>query len=350
MEPNYTHLYTLSIPICTLLALDYTPMSEEIKCTKCGKKFAKKVWLRRHEGRKTPCNIILDVEELSEEKKKSPYKCRFCGRAMTTPANLARHMRQSCKIVPRNGDTSGMDKLYEYTLKKQEEKHKKELEELEARMMQKMEAMAAQVQGIGAPQEYKVVPEAAKEVKNSAIIGSKNLVDQSTKNITINIFGSEKTDHISHQAVLKLLQGIGPLGEDLRSAGERAILSMAMMIYSDEKHPDNITCYMTNKKGKDALVHVEEGWRVMPLSLTLTPMATRAVDQLFAKQPWPGVNGIEADAKLETSTKILGYIKDHEGDLVGGAAAASSELRAIPIRNKEILEGILAKLPKAGDR
>lgn len=78
-------------------------------------------------------------------------------------------------------------------------------------------------------------------------------------------------------------------------------------------------------------------------------MASKSVDELFAKQPWPGMHGISSDQQLEVPTKILGYIKKHEGDIVNSISAPSSDLRAIPIRNKEILERVLSRLPKAGE-
>ena len=192
-------------------------------------------------------------------------------------------------------------------------------------------------------------------VRNAVVQTNHGVVDLSTKtfkqNITINFFGSENTSHITQKDVLGLFRSLGPVGAsaDLSKAGERLILSMAMMIYSDEMHPENITCYLPSKKGKEALVHAQRGWEVMPVSLTLSPMAVRSVDELFKKQPWPGIDGIAADANLDAPTKILTYIKDNEGTIIGNASAPSSELRAIPIRNRDLLDRVLQKLPGAGD-
>ena len=285
-------------------------MSEEIKCDKCGKKFSKRAWLKRHAARKTPCNSILEVDELPEEKKKLPHKCRFCGRVMTTSANLIRHVRQSCKIAPRNGDTSGMDKLYDHVVKKQEEKHKAELQAV----LQAVETLRTEMKTMKDSSPSSTVPALVehKEVKNAIAIAKHAVIDQSTKNInktnvTINIFGAENTSHITQRDVLGIFRSLGPIAgsQDLAKVSDRVILSMAMMIYSDEKHPENITCYLPSKKGKEALVHSEAGWEVMPVSLTLSPMASRSVDELFKKQPWAGLDGIAADANLDEPSKIL---------------------------------------------
>jgi hypothetical protein len=332
--------------------------AKKFKCEACGKTFPQNRDLQKHLQRKNPCALFVEVEDISDEKKKNSHRCRFCGRSFATSSNLSRHLRRSCKIVPRNGDTSGMDKLYEYTLKKQEDRHRAEMEALLKRV-EDLEAVSklstvADAKALAAPMDAKVSVQDHKAPPNIANMMAKTaIVDQSTgktvTNVTVNIFGGESTSHITPVDVLGLLRKLGPLGEDLCKPAERLILSMALMIYSDEHHPENITCYLPNKKGKDALIHGESGWEVMPISLTLSPMASKSVDALFKKQPWPGLNGVPADLNLDEPTRILRYIADHEPDLVGGAASPSSELRAIPIRNREILEKVLAKLPKAGD-
>jgi hypothetical protein len=161
------------------------------------------------------------------------------------------------------------------------------------------------------------------------------------KSIHINIFGKEDTSHITRNDIWKIFNALGPVGADLRRLAEQTILRTAMLIYSDEAHPENITCYIPNKKSKEVMVREEKGWRVQPVDLTLSPMAAKSVNELFKKQPLPGVDGIDDAANLDTCTKILRHILDHEGDLT----AESSGLRAIPIRNKSLLEQVLAKLP-----
>ena len=249
-----------------------------------------------------------------------------------------------------------MDILYDHVLKRQLDQERRQREEETKTHKTEIEALREDIKALQAGNPMTGSTLAAGEVKTASIVAGKNaIVDQSTKNIkntiNINFFGCEKTDHITPRDVLGLFRGIGPLGAgaDLGKAGEKIILSMAMMIYSDQKHPENITCYLPSKKGKEALVHAEGGWEVMPVSLTLSPMASRSVDELFRKQPWAGLDGIAADANLDEPTKILSYIAKNEGELVGDASAPASDFRAIPIRNREILEKVLAKLPRMGD-
>src|ERR1700678_327679 len=106
--------------------------AKNFKCDKCDAAFPKSRDLIRHKARIRPCDPILEPESLSEESKKKPHKCKFCNRTFSLKTNLIRHIRQNCKIAPRNGDTSGMDKLFEYTFKKQEEAYKAEIAKLKA--------------------------------------------------------------------------------------------------------------------------------------------------------------------------------------------------------------------------
>src|ERR1700678_2466562 len=103
------------------------PAKTSLTCPKCNAKLSCRQSLRSHLARKTLCVPVVEPEDLSEEKQKMPFKCKFCGRAYSTNPSMIRHIRTACKIAPRNGDTSGMEILYQHVTKKQEEKHKREM-------------------------------------------------------------------------------------------------------------------------------------------------------------------------------------------------------------------------------
>jgi hypothetical protein len=296
-----------------------------------------------------------------------------------------------------------MDILYEHTLKKQLEEQKKQLEAQGKEMRAMEERLSSLIKGgpasfmelvetedtspgplsdetklvtapCGAkmalhgakamPYGAKAAPNNTKIVAKAAFANTANrgmqkvvatmgaVVDASVgKTVTINVFGKENTSHITHADIWRIFKQLSPIGDDMRKTAERAILAMAMMIFSDEKHMENITCYTPNKKGKEALIHGEKGWEVMPMSLVMSPIASRSVDELFAKQPVLGGPGVEEDVtqeKIDEAARVLKYIMTHEGDLVNEAAA--SELRAVPIRNKDILHKILENLPVKGSK
>ena len=324
--------------------------AKNFECKICTKRFESNRDLQRHFNRIRPCDLIVDTDTLTEEERKNPNRCKFCGRGFAAYANLIRHIKINCKIAPRNGDMSGMEKLYEHVTKKQAqelEKVKKQMEEqaTQIQMLLKLGNIETKT-AVTAASAGPLASLAGTGNKNALVNINKGMIDQSTKTV-INIFGSEDTSHITHADILKILQEVGPLGADLRPAAEKVILQTAMLIHSDEKHPENITCYIPNQKGKNIMVHRNGGWTTEPSSLLLSPMAHKAVDVLFEKQPYPGENG--APENIEDITRLMRFVKDNEGSLVGDAAKPGSEFRAIGIRNKAILEQLLPKLPAVGD-
>lgn len=95
------------------------------------------------------------------------------------------------------------------------------------------------------------------------------------------------------------------------------------------------------------IIHGSNGWEMVSTGLNMSPIALTAMDMLFAMQPYPGENGAPAD--IEEITRLMRFVKDNEGSLVGDAAKPGSDYLTIPIRNKEILSRILPKLPVVGD-
>lgn len=106
-------------------------------CDKCGAIFAQSQNLQRHKLRKTPCSIIVDPADIPANRKDNQHVCKFCNRTFAAYTSLRRHIRNSCKIKPKNEE--GMTKLFEYATKKAEiivttkfeEKHRKDLRKLE---------------------------------------------------------------------------------------------------------------------------------------------------------------------------------------------------------------------------
>ena len=177
-------------------------------------------------------------------------------------------------------------------------------------------------------------------------------VDQSVNKtiVNINVFGQENLDRITKPQVIDLLRGLGPVGENVKTIAEKAIIQAAMLIFSDPAHPEDITCYLPNKKGDNALVHGESGWEVQPVGLVISPMAAQSIEALFKHQPAPDQHTPEKDVKwmMEECGNIMRYIQKHEGDMTN--EPPRGEMRGILIRNKELLQQVLAKLPMAGQK
>jgi hypothetical protein len=69
-------------------------------CPRCGIDCKYPSYLQRHLERKTPCIAVVGQEDLSEEKKNLPHKCKYCGRPFTTYVSMRRHIRTACKAAP----------------------------------------------------------------------------------------------------------------------------------------------------------------------------------------------------------------------------------------------------------
>ena len=328
-------------------------------CAKCGKEFRDTVTLRRHLARKTPCALIVEPEDLPEEKRENPNRCKFCGRVYSTRSHMLAHMKNACKIAPREGNEGGMEKLYEHVLRKQQAESAAREARLEAHIAE-MKADIAVLKAKGATlmpvsaenvAESAAAPTTITQIANIAIDRSVNkTINNTVVNVNISVFGQEKLDRITKPQVFDILRGLGPVGENVKTIAEKAIIQAAMLIFSDPAHPEDITCYLPNKKGENALVHGETGWEVQPVGLVISPMAAQSIETLFRHQPAPDEDTPEKDVKwiMDECGNIMRYIQQHEGDLTN--EPPRGEMRGILIRNKELLQQVLKKLPVAGQK
>lgn len=309
------------------------------QCKLCGKEFKYPKYLREHQQRKTPCAPILEPEDLPDEVLEDPdlnkKKCRFCGRVFANYTSMRRHIRNACRIAPnaRNG-TEGMEVLYEHTLRKQAAEIAA-LKAQNAAIMTRMDELAA------AQQEKELALAAAGETatREGNIImqnSGQSVIAQDRRNqvIQINLFGGEDLSHIGRPEIRAILDSSLNAGEAQKSASA-AVLQTALLTYSDPDHPENLTCYLPNKKTDDALVHGGAGWEVRPCPLVLTPMAQQSLDLLFDHQPFE-------DA--ETYETLISELRDNEKRYASGEA-----LRPVLVRNKSLLARALESLPMAGE-
>jgi hypothetical protein len=320
-------------------------------CRNCGRAFAYPSKLAQHQRRKTPCTPIIEKVDLPPGVREDPdleqKKCRFCGRVFATIASMRRHVRKACKIAPnkKNGD-AGMDRLYEHTIRRQEveiAKMRKQMAEMTALMHQLVvntggaqaagEVAIQQTGGAQAAIQQTGGAQAAGEVAIQQTGDGTVAVDNKKVNINISVFGRESLDHVTADRIRGILE------ESLRTpmlpqAVQGAVLKTAMLVYSDPDHPENLTCYLPNKKMNDALVHTEEGWEVQPIPLVLPPMAQTSIDALFDRQPF------EDAATFEP---LMAELRASEQEFSTGGL-----LRPILVRNKDLLARALEQLPVAG--
>lgn len=306
-------------------------------CAQCGKVFDLPCRLKTHQNRKTPCAPILELGDLPIETLEDPdlgkKKCRFCGRVFASYDSMRRHVRTACKIAPneRNGD-AGMDLLFEHTIRRQQAENA-ELRAQLASLTHNVEALTNAVRG-GAELKNSCAPGIV--VNNGSSVNNA-LVVQDQRNITINVFGHENVDHVTPAKIREVLM------ESLRlpalpEAATQAVVKAALLVYSDPDHPENLTCYLPNKREGSALVHTSRDgamvWEVCPLQIVAPPMAQKSVDLLFDKQPFEDAGMFEP---------LLAELRDNEQRYVSGG-----EMRTILVRNKDLLTRALRELPIAG--
>lgn len=224
-----------------------------------------------------------------------------------------------------------MEQLYEHTIRRQEAQI--------AVMQQQMEEMTGMMRRlIARDTSTAVVPTGGALAAETAIVGDHATVLQDRRvavsnNVTINLFGRERVDHVTPEKIRGVLEESMQLPE-LPQAAMQAVLKAALLVYSDPDYPENLTCYLPNKREGSALVHAQGGWEVRPLRIVAPPMAAKSVDLLFDKQPFE-------DA--ETFEPLMAELRDNEERY-----AAGGEMRTILVRNKDLLTRALEELPVAG--
>lgn len=295
-------------------------------CEDCGKVFKYPKYLRQHQRRTTPCAPILETEDFPEDARdelkaaeNESRKCHFCGRVLSSYDAMRRHVRTACKIAPnqKNGG-AGMEYLYEHTIRRQE-----------ARLVA-LETLVEQQAGAMATMRGTLVP--AKD-KTGVVINNVN-VDART---FINVFGKERTDHVTPARIREVLEdSLHTNTSAIDVAANMAVLKTAMLVYSDPDHPENLTCYLPNKKTGEVLVHGEGGWEIQPCPLVLSPMAQTCIDTLFEKQPYEDATAFGP---------LMQELRDNETRY-----AAGDKLKPVLVRNKDLLQRVLQSLPMTEKR
>ena len=225
-----------------------------------------------------------------------PHQCKHCLRRFTTSSNLGTHIRNNCKKAPLV-----VEEVRAITQPSVAELMK-EIQELRATM-----AAAALV-----PQKPPTVQVA------STII-----------NVTINAFGKESTDHIGPDTIRRMLDETLARGINGKRAAFTAMINAAELIYSDERHPENITCYIPDEHDlRKALVHISDGqgglqWHLRPCEEVIPPMARKATDLVFDNQPYQ--NAMRYD-------ELMRALRDNEP-----AFQHDKEMQSVLVRNRRLL-------------
>lgn len=277
------------------------------KCARCEKEFQSPSHLRRHEQRKTPCALIIESHELPQDLQEKMFGCKFCGRRYASQPGLSRHLK-TCRIA---GTDEGMQLLYTHTLKKRAEAAEARATEAEAVAARCLASLSSDI---------------------NVVIGNQTNIAQQNITVTINAFNNEAIMHIGPAQIKEVLdRALTDQPENSVQAAMNAMMRAAMLIYSDPEHPENLTCFLPNKKKDEAMVYVDRGgkkrWEIQSCNMVIPPMATKTLSTLFTYQPFENA--------------------DHYGELMLALANNEKaykdgrEMRTILVRNKQLLEQVL---------
>jgi len=233
-----------------------------------------------------------------------------------------------------------MDLLYEYTKRQQEArsagiaKKDKQIEDLTQRLNQAVTLLekVSQQPPSDASAEVAVQGDHA-QIDNRRIHNEVKVRNE----VTVNVFGQERVDHITASQIYRLLME----AKGSADPAIQALLDTALVVFSDPSKPENITCYLPNKKTSDALVHEPTGWQIKPIETVLSPMVRKSLDVLFLKQPFGHEDGLPNKPDILACGEVLKEVMKLETDpvLSKKASAPHGPLRTVLVRNK----GALAK-------
>ena len=338
-------------------------------CIQCKKIFDLPYILKRHQNNKRPCAPIVAPGNPAEQQ---DSKCRFCNRVYSSASAMRYHIRTSCKIAPnaKNGN-AGMELLYEHTL----QQRVMALEAQNAEMLALMRQMAvtgaapasalaltapASALALTAPASTLALTDTAlavtAPVTNMTVETTTNFAGPVTnttlaageigcqvcnvtnmdvnKSITFNTFGKESLAHANSDRIRVILDESLRDTSSIQAAALMAVTKTAMLIYSDPDHPENLTCYMPNKKTNDVLAHTERGWEIFPASVVINQIGQKTIDHIFDRQPHENANHY---------TLIMKELQQNEQ-----AYIIDSIFRPVLIRNRCLLEVSADVLPKSG--
>jgi len=275
-------------------------MDDKNTCKVCGKSFRTSWHLRRHIDGPRSCAPITPRASIPPEQLQDPEldkkRCRHCGRVYKSAAYRAQHEKKYCK-------QRGTEPAERAEHETQPAPHT--VERLEAELSEMKEMMRRLLEERQAPQTI-----------TTGDIAAINQIQHQENNITnevkvqVNVFGQEKVDHITAPQIYRLLMN----AKGAADPGIQALLDTALVVFSDPEKPENMTCYLPNKKTSDVLVHEQSGWQIKPIETVLSPMVQRSLDVLFRKQPYGHEPGLPDQPDIISCGEVLKQVAALEAD------------------------------------
>ena len=247
------HFCGESIPHC---GGEYTALRTQMQCPRCNKTFRDTRDLARHQGRKSPCEPIV------ERAVDACNACRYCGRNFSSKISMYRHTRQNCKIA---NSEEGMEKLLDHTLQRQLADQNAQLTQMRAQVAELTSLMKDQFT-LATPVTQQI--NAPSTVNNGAV----------TNNTVVHIhpWDGDRRIGVELAHILAAFTDNAKLREYARM-GDHELTDPAiappyvtelLMDLTRRAHADPAArnVYLNPRRADQALVHKKNGsWEVLPL-------------------------------------------------------------------------------------
>ena len=226
-------------------------------CEKCGAQFPTNQKLQRHLARKRPCDPVVDQDDLPEDQRANPNRCRFCGRVYSRQDSLKRHMN-GCGIA---NSEDGMEKLYDHALKKQQARFEKEL----AKRDEKMAEMAATLEKLRVSTEAPVVQGAwggqgnplTLNARTTINVGQLNVVGFNNDPIRIPI-DLVKAAFTENPRLIEYCRMSDEERTDTEKAAPYVLEALVDLVRRAHRDPVHRNIYLNPKRTDQVMVCVEE--------------------------------------------------------------------------------------------
>jgi len=219
-------------------------------CSGCKYSSVVKQHLTRHINKNNKCGTNLHIIENNIE-----IKCEYCNKLYKTQPSLKRH-HKTCKILKTN---------YIYKLKENEQK----IKELEMQLSQK--------------------PTTINNINNNITI-----------NVQVNGYNNTDFSKLTNRQFSKALN--------------KTLMSIPQLIefsHFNPKFPENHNIYISNQKGKYAMIYNGENWEIKDQSSTIDKLIN---DQEYELEQWVHVIGEKHPTAMEKFNRYL-EVKEKDGAL-----------------------------------
>lgn len=258
------------------------------KCPECDKLFTTRSSLTKHCTEFCPCkktetksasNVTQknDVPIMVSDIEKQ-YVCDNCGKSFNRKDNHSRHVKQYCKVKPKDNEIELL---------------KKEIDELKLKLSQSDKTPEINV------------------TNNNNIINSNN----QTVNIQLVAFGKEDRTRLTNKEILKIL-----------NKGFYSVPELLKAIHFDKSKPENHNVYISNDRSNVAHTFDGEQWNSVDRAETIRNLFDDGRNFLLAK--------------AEEFNEIDPPISDRAKKMVLKFERFDNDIDEYPLKKKEIMNAI----------